>query len=109
MTISPVIEARSENLPSILGALSPFMPFSSMKPRMTPSSVLAQTTKTSAIGELEIHILAPLSTQPPSTFLARVFMPPGSEPWSGSVRPKQPIHSPVASLGRYFLRCSSVP
>jgi glycerol dehydrogenase-like iron-containing ADH family enzyme len=29
-------------------------------------------------------------------------MLPGSEPWSGSVRPKQPIHSPLASLGRYF-------
>ena len=29
-------------------------------------------------------------------------MLPGSEPWFGSVRPKQPIHSPVASLGRYF-------
>jgi hypothetical protein len=36
-------------------------------------------------------------------------MEPGSEPWFGSVRPKQPIHSPVASLGRYFLRCASVP
>ena len=33
----------------------------------------------------------------------------GSEPASGSVRPKQPIHSPEASFGRYFLRCSSVP
>jgi hypothetical protein len=30
-------------------------------------------------------------------------MPPGSEPASGSVRPKQPIHSPETSLGRYFL------
>ena len=34
-------------------------------------------------------------------------MLPGSEPWSGSVRPKQPIHSPVASFGRYFRRCAS--
>ena len=31
------------------------------------------------------------------------------EPWSGSVRPKQPINSPLASLGKYFLRCASVP
>lgn len=61
MTISPVIEARRLNLPSIFGADRPFMPFSRMKPRITPSSVLAQTTKTWAIGELEIHILAPLS------------------------------------------------
>ncbi len=36
-------------------------------------------------------------------------MLPGSEPWSGSVRPKQPIHSPLASLGRYFCFCSSLP
>jgi hypothetical protein len=61
MTISPVIEARSENFPSVLGALRPFMPFSSRKPRIVPSSSLAQTTKTSAMGELVIHIFAPLS------------------------------------------------
>ena len=36
-------------------------------------------------------------------------MPPGSEPAFGSVRPKQPIHSPVASFGRYFCFCASVP
>ena len=33
----------------------------------------------------------------------------GSEPGFGSVRPKQPIHSPVASFGRYFCFCASVP
>jgi len=27
-------------------------------------------------------------------------MLPGLEPWCGSVRPTQPIHSPVASCGR---------
>jgi hypothetical protein len=34
----------------------------------------------------------------------------GSLPWLGSVRPKQPTHSPVASLGRYFwlLRLAAV-
>ena len=32
-----------------------------------------------------------------------------SEPWSGSVSPKQPIQAPLASLGRYFWRCASVP
>jgi hypothetical protein len=59
MTISPVIEARNDSLPSIFGAESPFMPFSSTKPRMSPASSFAQTTKTSAMGELEIHIFAP--------------------------------------------------
>ena len=39
----------------------------------------------------------------------KVFIPAGSDPASGSVRPKQPIHSPDASFGRYFLRCASVP
>ena len=32
--------------------------------------------------------------------IARVFMPAGSDPASGSVKPKQPIHSPLASFGR---------
>ncbi len=36
-------------------------------------------------------------------------MLPGSLPWLGSVRPKQPTHSPRASLGRYFCFCASVP
>ncbi len=64
MTISPVIEARKLIFFSILGALSPFMPFSSTKPRIALScaSDLAQTTKTSAIGLFEIHILDPSST-----------------------------------------------
>jgi len=52
--IMPVAEARSENLPSILGVVRPPMPRSRMKPRMTPASSLAQTTNTSAMGELVI-------------------------------------------------------
>ena len=36
-------------------------------------------------------------------------MLPGSEPALGSVSPKQPIHSPVASRGRNFRFCASVP
>ncbi len=91
------------------GALKPFMPFSKMKPRIAPSSSLAHTTNTSAKGLLVIHILAPLTLKPPGTFLARVIIEAGSEPWLGSVKPKQPIHSPVASLGRYFCFCASVP
>jgi hypothetical protein len=40
------------------------MPFSSTKPRILPpcASDFAQTTKTSAIGLFEIHILDPFST-----------------------------------------------
>ena len=36
-------------------------------------------------------------------------MLPGSLPWSGSVRPKQPTSSPLARPGRNFSRCASVP
>ena len=80
-----------------------------MKPRMTPSSVLAQTTATSAMGLLVIHVFAPVRRYPPGAFAARVIIEPGSEPWFGSVKPKQPTHSPLASFGRYFFRCSAVP
>jgi hypothetical protein len=61
ITISPVMEARRPTLPWILGADRPFQPFSSTKPRIAPSSSLAQTTNTSATGELVIHILLPVS------------------------------------------------
>src|SRR5215475_4843005 len=107
-TISPVIDARSESLPSIFGVENPFAPRSTTKPRMTPSS-FAHTTAMSAIGALVIHILAPVSRNPPWTFSARVTIEPGSEPWSGSVSPKQPTISPLASLGRYLRRCASDP
>ena len=79
-----------------------------MKPRMAPSS-FAHTTAMSAIGELVIHILVPVSRNPPGTRSARVAIDPGSEPWSGSVSPKHPTISPLASFGRYCTRCASVP
>ena len=107
--IMPVTDARSENLPSIFGALSPFMPFSRMKPRMSPASSFAHTTNTSAIGELVIQVFEPFSTNPPSTRFARVRIDAGSDPASGSVRPKQPTHSPLRSFGRYFCFCASEP
>jgi hypothetical protein len=105
------MEARKLSLFSIFGALNPFMPFSRMKPLILSScsADFAQMTNTSAIGALEIQVFEPFSTKPPSAFLAWVRMPAGSEPASGSVRPKQPIYSPVASLGKYFCFCSSEP
>ena len=53
--------ARRPTLLWMVGALRPFQPFSRMKPRIWPLSSLAQTMKTSAIGELLIHILLPLT------------------------------------------------
>ena len=43
--------------------------------------------ETYATGALDIHVLEPLRTKPPSTSVAVVSIPAGSEPWFGSVRP----------------------
>src|SRR5260370_4223794 len=107
--MAPVTEARRLNLPSILGVVRPFMLRSRMKPRMAPPSSVLQITSTSAIGELVIHILDPEPLYPPRTVTALLFMPPGWQPCSHSVSAKQPTHSPVARLGREFLRHSSHP
>ena len=58
---------------------------------------------------LVIHILRPLRTYSSPSLRAVVSMPPGFEPKSGSVRPKLPMISPDASLGRYSRFCSSLP
>ena len=56
-----------------------------------------------------IHILPPDSTQSSPSRRARVDMFAGSEPWSGSVSPKQPISSPAAMPGSHCCFCSSLP
>lgn len=91
MLMSPVMDALKDSLPLILLATSPFIPFSRMNPLMSPFSSLAHTTKTSAIGEFVIHIFWPVRTYSFPSSLALHFIPPGSEPWSGSVKPKHPI------------------
>ncbi len=78
------------------------------KPRI-PSSVCAHTTATSATDPLVIHILLPDSTQSLPSRFARVRMPAGLDPKSGSVSPKQPIASPVAIRGSHSCFCSSDP
>ena len=106
-----MIDARKDSFPLIFGALNPFIPFSRIKPFIASSCSFdfAQTTNTSAIGELDIHIFEPDNEYPPSTFIAVVFIELGSEPASGSVKPKHPINSPEANLGKYFNLCSSDP
>ncbi|SKY28095.1 Uncharacterised protein [Mycobacteroides abscessus subsp. abscessus] len=84
-----------------------------MKPR-TPTppsgrSVCAQTTATSAMGALVIHILRPSSIQSSPSRLARVFIDAGSDPASGSVRPKHPTVVPSAIDGSHCVFCSSLP
>ena len=57
-----------------------------------------------------IHIFVPFRTQSPDgSRRARVRIPPGFEPKSGSVSPKQPIASPRAIRGSHSCFCSSLP
>ena len=102
ITISPVIEVRKLNFPSIFGVDKPLVPFSRIKPfiLLLCASDLAQITKTSAMGEFEIHIFEPEIRYPPETFFAKVFIELGSDPASDSVNPKQPIRLPFAISGK---------
>ena len=99
-TIWPVIDARSDILFFSAGVSRPDPPRSKRKPRIVSVSSFAQTTNTFAIGLWLIQVLVPVRVQPPLTGFARVRIAPGSEPASGSVRPKQPMSSPEASFGR---------
>ena len=106
---SLVIDARSEILWCTSCVVNPGVPFSTRKPRTPSSSVRAHTTATSEIEPLVIHILLPVRIQSSPSRRARVRIEPGSEPESGSVRPKQPIASPVAIRGSHCCFCSSLP
>src|SRR5215831_8799677 len=93
-----VTEARSDHLPWIFSALNPGVLVSTRKPRIRLSSAsdLAHIRATSAMEPDVIHIFSPLRTYSLPTLLARVRMPLGLEPKSGSVRPKHPSFSPLA-------------
>ena len=108
-TSSEVTDARSDSFLWISGAVKPGIPRSTRKPRISPSSVRAQTIAMSAIEPFVIHILAPLRIQSAPSRRACVRIVPGSEPASGSVRPKQPITSPVCIRGSHCSFCSSEP
>ena len=71
---SEVTDARSDILWVILWAANPGVSVGTTKPRMPPfsSPALAQTTATSAIEPLVIHIFEPLSTQSSPSRRARV-------------------------------------
>ena len=89
-------------------ALNPGVDVGTANP-MTPSSARAHTIATSAIDALVIHIFEPLRIQSDPSRRAVVRMPPGLEPKSGSVSPKQPISLPAAMPGSHCSRCSSLP
>ena len=58
---------------------------------------------------LVIQFFVPLITHSSPSRTARVRMPPGSEPASGSDSANAGVHSPVAHLGSQRCFCSSVP
>ena len=106
---SPVDDALKDSFPCISGVEKPSIPLSTINPCILPDSSFAQTTAMCANGALEIHILAPFRITWSPSSLKLESIPPGFEPKSGSVKPKQPIISPVASLGKNRNFCSSEP
>ncbi len=73
-------------------------------PRCPSGEVRAATTRTSAIPALVMNILVPLRRNPPPTSpvtgVARVVMPPTSDPVPGSVTAIEAIFSPETRPGR---------
>ena len=63
----------------------------------------------SASCALVIHTFLPDTSQPPSTFLAKVRMLVVSVPASGSVTANEVCSSPVTTRGRYLRFISSEP
>src|SRR5215470_4321391 len=106
-----VTDARSDHLPWMLSALKPGVLVSTRKPRilLLSASERAQIRATSATVPLVIHIFSPFKMYSLPAFLARVRMPAGLEPKSGSVRPKQPSFSPLAMAGSHLSFCASLP
>ena len=106
------MEARIDSFCPMGVAVTPAVPAGTRKPR-TPSSVLAQTTMTSAMEASPIQRLAPSRIQPaPSpvpSCRAKVVIDDGSEPAVGSVSAKQPITSPAAIRGSHSCFWSSEP
>ena len=103
ITISPVIEARRPTLPWIAGADRPFDAL--FQDEAADRALVVLGPDDEHVGDRRIgdpHLARRSGCSRRCTFFARVTIEPGSEPWFGSVRPKQPIHSPVASFGRYF-------
>lgn len=97
-----------ESLGSMGVAENPGVFVGTRKPR-TPSSVCAQTTEIAAMLASPIHRFRPVRTQSSPSRRANVVIDPGSDPEPGSVRPKQPIASPVLMRGSHSCFCSSDP
>ena len=89
-------------------AENPGVPRSTRNPAIVSPS-FAHTIAMSATDPLVIQRLVPARTYSDPARRARVSIPPGSEPWSGSVSPKHPIARPAAISGSQRCFCSSLP
>ena len=91
----------------------PGVPASAIKTQIprssSPSMMRAVKVISPALPALVQNIFWPLMTYLSLCFTARVAVAPASLPAPGSVSPNAPNISPLASLGRYFFFCSSVP
>ena len=100
---SEVTDARSDSFLWMSCVVKPLRARAGRGSRGRPRRSRAQTTATSAIEPFVIHIFWPCRIQSSPSRRARVRIEPGSEPASGSVRPKQPIASPAAMRGQPLL------
>ena len=77
----------------------------------SPGSVRASsvTPNDMSVPALEMNVLDPLMSQPPSRRTARVRIPRASEPASGSVSPNAPSTRPSASGRSHRSRWASLP
>ena len=103
-----MIDARSDIFLWMSWVVKPLVPLGTRKPR-TP--VVGARPHDRDVGHRAVgdpHLLA--VQDPVVAVAARAGAhAPGSEPASGSVRPKQPIASPAAMRGSHSCFCSSLP
>src|SRR5512138_2049983 len=110
--ISVVSLARIPSLFSFLPPENPLVPLSTTNAVALffdlGSPVRQITTATSPLLPCVIQFFVPLMIQLSPSRVAIHFMLPASLPVLGSVNPHAPIHSALASFGKYFCFCSSL-
>ena len=74
-----------------------------------PVTAVAVTSLVMSVPEFVMNCFEPLMTHSPPSSFAVVFVPPASEPASGSVSPKPARPLPATRSGSYCCFCSSEP
>ncbi len=75
----------------------------------SPVTAVTVTSLLSSVPEFVMNSLRPSITQCPSTSAALVFVPPASDPASGSVNPKPASACPETNIGNHSCFWASVP